>query len=290
MFSAILLFRVNTFWRIVGCVHSQHEYLQNGIHARPTPTDNPVLSKKISFLYDLLTEKYQINNVTAQIQTEPIKPNNNAAALKTSLSISSNIEHSLQNYQNRTKIAINQSNPISFEIQSLQNVPESNEKVEEKKDSANKPTFRSNISMKTLPEDVVNLIFLRIPIYEDQRWLMLSLEDDFTHIWFQTWRKFLSLRRILNALEYARKVDKTIEISPANFQPLVFVTSQYHHQIFIGPYKLDESKNIALFHRHENHMLLVENYIKQYGAVYEKRTTGKWIFYFMKIVCYGSMY
>lgn len=137
-------------------------------------------------------------------------------------------------------------------------------------------SFRSNIEMKSCPEAMANKLLLHIPCTGNQRWLMLTVENDFTHIWFQDWRKFLSKKRITSSLEDAKVTNKVFDISRPHVHPQVYVTPQYSNEIFIGPYECD-SKNIALFQRHENRMMLVENYMKHTGIIYEKRTKGIYI-------------
>lgn len=126
-------------------------------------------------------------------------------------------------------------------------------------------TARSNLTLENLQNmtEYQLQILLPIPLSQDQRWLMMTLGSDFTHIWLPQWRKFLSYKRIRSALAYAAQTRKTIELSPPGCHPSVFVTSARSNQIFVGPYHMDEPQKLALFYRHaDGRMLLSENYAK----------------------------
>lgn len=126
-------------------------------------------------------------------------------------------------------------------------------------------TARSNLTLENLQnmnESQLQLL-LPIPLSQDQRWLMMTLGTDFTHIWLPQWRKFLSYKRIRSALGYAAQTRKTIELSPPGCHPSVFVTCVRSNQIFVGPYHMNEPQKLALFYRHANgRMLLSETYAK----------------------------
>lgn len=46
--------RLSNYWRILGCAHSNLNYLENELVAKPTPEKNPLLSQKINTLFHLL--------------------------------------------------------------------------------------------------------------------------------------------------------------------------------------------------------------------------------------------
>lgn len=110
---------------------------------------------------------------------------------------------------------------------------------------------RSNLTLDTLSNmngSQLQLL-LPIPLSKDQRWLMVTLGTDFTHIWLPQWRNFLSVKRIRSALAYAAQTQKTIQLSSPNSHPSVFVTGVRHNQIFIGPYQINESQQLTLYFR-----------------------------------------
>lgn len=140
-------------------------------------------------------------------------------------------------------------------------------------------TARSNLTLENLQninESQLQLL-LPIPLSQDQRWLMMTLGTDFTHIWLPQWRKFLSYKRIRSALMYAAQTRKTIELSPPDCHPSVFATSVRSNQIFVGPYHMNEPQKLALFYRHaDGRMLLSENYAKLSNVPqFLRRSIGK---------------
>lgn len=123
-------------------------------------------------------------------------------------------------------------------------------------------------------------MLLPIPLAQNQRWLMMSLGDDFTHIWMSPWQKFISLKRIRAALQHAKQANKTIELSPPNCHPSVFVTAVRQNEIFVGPYQVDEAQKLALFYQMDDQkMYLSENYAKMPGAKkFTRKTIGNWMY------------
>lgn len=63
---AVLLSGVSNFWRIIGCIHSNHEYLRSGVQVKPTPITHPKASAKISALYQILTKRQQARQQESQ--------------------------------------------------------------------------------------------------------------------------------------------------------------------------------------------------------------------------------
>lgn len=53
----MVLIRLTDYWRILGAVHSNLNYMENELVAKPTPERNPLLSQKINMLYHLLTSQ-----------------------------------------------------------------------------------------------------------------------------------------------------------------------------------------------------------------------------------------
>lgn len=207
-FAAVLLFRLTSFWRIVGVMHSDKNYINDSLHASPSAEENPGLTKKIDDLHKLLIQRQQEKRARTSAPAFVAVP----AAVPTptdTVSVRSNLT-----------------------LENLQNMSESQLQL-----------------------------LLPIPLSQDQRWLMMTLGNDFTHIWLPQWRKFLSYKRIRSALAYAAHTRKTIELSPPGCHPSVFVTSVRSNQIFVGPYHMNEPQKLALFYRQAGgKMLLSENY------------------------------
>lgn len=53
-FIAVAFIRLSKYWRILGVAHSNLNYLENELVAKPTPEKNPLLSQKINTLFHLL--------------------------------------------------------------------------------------------------------------------------------------------------------------------------------------------------------------------------------------------
>lgn len=230
-FPAVLLFRLSTFWRIVGVMHSDKRYIREGLHASPSAGENPELTQKIDQLHKLLIQKESQRTTHVAAPTTAVPAAQPAAA------------------------------------------PAMGPSTQMVTARSNLPTLRN---LHNMNETQLQLL-LPIPLSQDQRWLMMTLGNDFTHIWLPQWRKFLSYKRIRSALTYASQTRKTIELSPPECHPSVFATCVRSNQIFVGPYHMNEPQKLALFHRHaDGRMLLSENYAKLPNVEpFERRSIGK---------------
>lgn len=230
LFAAVLLFRLSTFWRIVGVMHSDKRYIQEGLHASPSAEENPALTHKIDQLHKLLIQRQKQETAQANVLAQAAK-----APVRTPLPVVPPVAPKVTTV---TPTAVTATDVV---------------------------TARSNLTLENLQnmnESQLQML-LPIPLSKDQRWLMMTLGTDFTHIWLPQWRKFLSHKRIRSALVYAAQSKKTIELSPPDCHPSVFVTNVRKNQIFVGPYHMNEPQKLALFYRHaDGRMLLSENYAK----------------------------
>lgn len=250
----MLLLRVTNFWRICGVLHSDLKYMDDELRAKPTPDQNPLLGRKINALYQLLTtreiQKSRATIANAETNTTPERRLN---IEKPNASIPSLDLDSPPNERNA---------PSQNRIDDTDGVTETSQKHENKKPA--KPYFE-NASMR---------LSLPIPVDSSQRLLMINVGDDFTHVWFPTWHKFLSTKRIQNTFALSKKLDKAIEMSQSDNHPKVFVSNSHDNCIFIGPYGNRDRQNLALFVKHENHMWLSELYHKKFGIKFTKKTKG----------------
>lgn len=259
-FPAMLLLRLSDFWRILGVVHSDLKYLDDELIARPTPTENPLLSQKINTLYQLLTNQSQSSNESL---SSDIAKNIESTVLKKLIIEPPAMEDVAQNLSSSFGLPSNNTGDdadADDDDQKPSNTPDV-----DPLSSTDNMNFFENASMR---------LSLPIPVKPKQRLLMVNLGDDFTHIWFPTWRKFLSLRRIQNALSMAKNAGKVIEMSLSINVPKVFVSNLHDNQIFIGPYGSEDRQNIALFIRHNNHMVLAEEFHESFGVSYTKKSKG----------------
>lgn len=214
---------MSSFWRVVGVMHSDKNYITDGIHASPSAEENPRLTEKIDQLHKMLIQRQKKRTTHTETPAAACEPATAATP---------------------TDVVTVRSNLM---LENLQNMNESQLQL-----------------------------LLPIPLSQDQRWLMMTLGNDFTHIWLPQWRKFLSHKRIRSALNYAAEKRKTIELSPQGCHPSVFVTSVRSNQIFVGPYHMHESQKLALFYRQNaGKMLLSENYARLPGVQpFSRRSIG----------------
>lgn len=259
--------------------------------AKPTPDKNPLLSKKINLLYQLLTKQQRINQqrlaVTAPMpsrdtQNGTTKPNTQTETQSATISSTSSPQSSTSSSSNIHKAA-------DCDDQALNDAQNGSEKI----DNANNDNDNDNDNCdsndnhvddinKTQEdetasyfENVAMSLRLPIPITMKQRLLMLNVGDDFSHIWFPMWRKFLSMKRIHNSFVISKKVGKALEMSQKHSNPKVFVSHEHQNCIFIGPYGNTDPQNLCLFVKHEDHMMLATVYYKKFNAKYTKKTKGE---------------
>lgn len=249
-FAAVLLLRLSDFWRILGVVHSDLKYMDDELIAKPTPEKNPLLSKKINTLFHLLTNppKVPIQNVD-----EIAKDKKNEKTGENTEKLDSRPDPSL--------IDDSPSKFSDFECNDIV------KKVNAATLSHRNFNLFENASMR---------LSLPIPIERNQRLLRMHIGDDFTHMWFPTWRKFLSLKQIQNTLTMAKASGKAIEMSQSVNRPKVFVSHLHDNQVFMGPYESkDVQQNVSLFVRNEERrMELAEDHHKKHGQKYTRKTKG----------------
>lgn len=242
----MILLRVANYWRICGVLHSDLKYMDDELRAKPTPDQNPFLGRKINMLYQLLTN-----------QTSPKSTLENAAAKNT------NSETENDTFPTCTLPNLSELNGLDAEQQQCKLA----------KDSSG--TRRSNMNDdKLFFENTSMRLSLPIPVNSTERLLMINVGDDFTHLWFPTWHKFLSLKRIQSSLHLSKELGKAIEMSQSNNNPKVFVTSSHDNVIFIGPYGSNDRQNVFLFVKYDNHIMLSEKYYKEFGSTFTRKTKG----------------
>lgn len=243
----MILLRVTNYWRICGVLHSDLKYMDDELRAKPTPDQNPFLGRKINMLYQLLTN-----------QTSPKSNSDNAAAKKT------NSETEIDTFPTCTLPNLSELNGSDVEQQQCKFAKDSSGTRNTSNMNDDK-LFFENISMR---------LSLPIPVNSSQRLLMINVGDDFTHLWFPTWHKFLSLKRIQSSLHLSKELGKAIEMSQSNNNPKVFVTSSHENVIFIGPYGSNDRQNVFLFVKYDNHIMLSEKYYKEFGCTFTRKTKG----------------
>lgn len=258
----MLLLRLSDFWRILGVVHSDLNYMDDELIAKPTPEKNPLLSKKINTLFHLLTHP-------------PKESTDNLDAIA--------IDKSIEETSKNTELG-KEKNPASAEnldltqsdLSLIDNSPSKFSDFECNDIGKKVPTGTQSHRSVNYFENASMRLSLPIPIERTQRLLRMHIGDDFSHMWFPTWRKFLSLKQIQNTLTMAKASGKAIEMSQSVNRPKVFVTHLHDYQVFMGPYEsTDVQQNVSLFIRNEvGRMELAEDYHKKHGQKYTKKTKG----------------
>lgn len=244
----MLLLRMANLWRICGVLHSELKYMDDELRAKPTPDQNPLLGRKISTLYHLLT--------TREIQKNTkLKSNSESGANSETPDTTIECDTSPNAPANETQTILND------------NIETSETSDTRPKDAKPTKTFFENASM---------CLSLPIPVDSSQRLLMINIGDDFTHLWFPTWsQKYLSAKKIQHSLAVSKHMDTAFEMSHGDNHPKVFVSKSHDNCIFIGPYGNTDRQNLALFVKHNNHMMLSDTYYKNnLGDKYTRKTKG----------------
>lgn len=262
----MVLLRMSHFWRICGVLHSDVKYMDDELRAKPTPDQNPHLSRKINALYQVLTRCSAASSNSQQLAENSV---------------------TIVEIQNDANIAGVSSNDSKLtanvpKIETVEATEENNDTTDDDNNDDVKevelnesPPFFENTGMK---------LSLPIPVASSQRLLMLNVGDDFTHVWFPSWHKFLSIKRIYHSFSLSMKYGKAIEMTQSSNYPKVFVSPSHIKSIFIGPYGKNDRQNLALFVKHQNHMMLAETYYKENGNTYSKKTKGVCVCAFLWMV------
>lgn len=264
--------------------------MDDELRAKPTPDKNPLLGQKINMLYRLLVQRQSSSRLE---DGTPVK--------------------TVQDAENDTSISNAQSPGASSSSSSAANTSSHNSKDDDQKlpsDSNKHNGAAADDDPGDDDDDIVDVseiqmdesasyfentsmsLQLPIPCTMKQRLLMLNVGDDFSHIWFPTWRKFLSNKRIQNSFVLAKKMGKAFEMSQRGLFPKVFVSPDHDSCIFIGPYGSNDRQNIGLFQKHEKHMVLSQKYYKEFDKTFSKQTKGECftIIYLIVLFCFLELH
>lgn len=201
---SILLFGISNYWRVLGCTHSEKDFLNERVVAVPTPDSNPRLASKISSLFDDMVKWTSKNRL--------------------------------------------------------------------------KESIRSNLCIRQLDEADIDKIHVPIPVVGCHRWLMLSLANDFSHIFVPAWKQFISHKKILSAIEYAKRTQRTVRMGPMDLKPHVYVPHDSEMKIFFGPMQKNESLDLQLLQESDGKMLLREDYQRMAKQQPKNLSFGMWLY------------
>uniref|UniRef100_A0A182MCP0 MGA conserved domain-containing protein n=1 Tax=Anopheles culicifacies TaxID=139723 RepID=A0A182MCP0_9DIPT len=121
------------------------------------------------------------------------------------------------------------------------------------------------------------------------RWMRLKIENDFSHMYLQSWQCCITYGTIKKAIYDANRLGKPIcletpvpkEHIKTQLLPYVYALPKEGHALFLGPYKTSETKvDVILCQSVEGSLYEREVYetlhgIKTSGTT--KRTTGWWV-------------
>lgn len=119
---------------------------------------------------------------------------------------------------------------------------------------------------------------VKLPVNPGERWLMMTLQKDFSDISHPHWRGLLSCKHIKQAIELAQTGGKTIRVIRGNQQPNVYATPNYSNRIFVGPFATGELSRMHLYQRMDNSLYLREEYEAMMSTQLSLRTTGYWLY------------
>lgn len=146
------------------------------------------------------------------------------------------------------------------------------------KNRSKESTITSNICIRQLDVADVDNIHVPIPVVGCHRWLMLSLANDFSHIFVPAWKQFISHKKILAAIEHAKKTRKTVRMGPTSLKPQVYVPHDSDKKIFFGPMQKNETIDLQLLQQTDGKMLLREDYQRITKEQPKVLTVGTWLY------------
>lgn len=264
-----------TYWRIMSVINSDCPYVETGRSVRATPETHPKLSTKISRLFRMLTDRTKQKRKLEQIHMKNGDENSNSSdSIEFQFSTNEATVDGGEANDGAKDVAAKNNDPSKCAV--LNNTTDNANDVAVEEQPANEPNRirrrLSNIPISSMAMN--NLPLIPIPNYHGQFWLMLKIEDDFTHMWFPNRQKYMKAKLIRFSLEVAMAKSKTVLLSQSGFHPQVYATHVFHDTIFIGPYVRKIDMDVALFRRSNGRMVLLEMYEQEQKAKLTKRSMG----------------
>lgn len=301
---AVLLFGSDTYWRILGCIHSQHEYLNAGIQAKPTPISHPRLSRKVSLLFNVLTNRRQSASKTHTLAAQmPMTSHSTVISKETPTVIlpqqqpsqeTVHISQSKNSNQGTDKetdqIACSSTEQLPAPLTTSSSSSSSSSSIRETKTQVTSVSKvrstkrKSNIPLINLSTNVLISISLPVPTYDACRWFMVTIATDFSHIFVPAWRNVLTLVKIQNAIAYAKQSNKTMKFSPHNAKLDVYATPNETNKIFFGPYGKHDEMDLLLCQLYRKQFLAIGDFkrLANVPPSTSQCTTGCWLYFSKK--------
>lgn len=143
------------------------------------------------------------------------------------------------------------------------------------------PSFVPRCNIAMTPDRNIASFLPVLPEVGEHKWFMLTLGQDFTHIYIRSWNSFLSHDKIKSAIVMAQRFGKTVKISAPNIIPDVFAAPNEPGKVFFGPYAKDANLEMGLYYSVNNKILPTEEYFKlpakNPDAGYLIRSSGCWL-------------
>lgn len=223
---AVLLYGSLNYWQIISIIHSHKNYMEEDHRVQPTPRTHPQLANKIAKLFSMLTRK-RANERKRQQLALLNKASQSAPAIAPAIA-----------------------QPLITENQASQR------KKFGKSGALIIPKF--NIIMT--PDRNIASFLPVLPEVGIHKWFMLTLADDFTHIFIRSWNSFLSHDKIKSAVKMAKRFGKTVKISAPNIIPDVFAAPSEPGKVFFGPYAPEANLEMGLYYTVNKKILPSDEY------------------------------
>lgn len=309
------MLRLTTFWRVIGVVHSNLNYMENKDLASNPPTEkSSLLTRKIDMLYNVLTadsvvrpstlihpenrampsnimDLYGVESANGPNGELRLLPPNSADEPDAAEEVGSvSLNEPNDNVASSLSSDVSQSTGdsdndfIGFRPPTEEALDRLRAAVDRQAISPDEQMDHSNYEFESehtvepkATHQFVNMrMKLKLPIKMEptQRVLMIKLGNDFTHIWFPTWRKFLSRNNILQNLEKSASIQMPIRLSFSSTPPSAYVSHTHDQCIFVGPYGPKDTQKLALCVYHESHMIFSSKYKRDHPDPTRTDTKG----------------
>lgn len=186
--------------------------------------------------------------------------------------------HSKNDFMNKPVVAVPTPNTNPRLATKISHLFDEMVQLTARNQSKKQSSIKSNICIRQLDEADIDNINLPIPVVGSHRWLMLSLGNDFTHIFVPEWKQFISHKKILAAIDHAKKSQKTVRLGPITLKPQIYVPHNSNMKLFFGPMQKNETLELQLLQQTDGKMLLREDYQRLTKQQPRSLTTGTWLY------------
>ncbi|XP_055383338.1 uncharacterized protein LOC129613352 [Condylostylus longicornis] len=297
---SILMNGHRDYWRILGMTKSINEGTKVGV-IRPTTESHPNLTPKINKLFNILTQQYIENlkrkSAPAQLVTPTSIANLQNANKKIKLDSSNQCNNVQINQLQKPIMKANQlTTPTAMVVinnnSNLGNLTNSNQindfsqpnfnnSATYNKDSDKFKNLKMNIKIRKLTREEAMTEHFQVPItssLDDHRWLVLDLEDDFSHIIFMNSMEILAHSKIKLALQRSQTEKKMVRFPKVDGRSVdCYIMKFDKKRIYLGPFHETIDPVLMLYQNVDGKMVSREDYEASRGIKRLKHTTGFWL-------------